>query len=352
LDEHVGVPGGYQQAGVNPAVGDYRQMGLPSLNALGGGTGRLEEEARRAEQIEGAKNILRRSGPTAAASREEAVEQMKGLPLSPVVQEKLNALGLGHLTAADLARPQGPGGPLTFDQYTQLNKASIEDGMTFARAGHPDARVTDIAPWDARGAGTAGPGRSAYAMLPEATRTDMASRAKAKGDAFQLPLADRRALVRMKRGGLSPRAVDIAMGRRPTPQEFAAEQQRLSYGDMGMGEAIAGLGPGATPGSIGAVGDLYGRGLPQQRQPGGPHTEGDAEAPLSGLTPEQSAAVQKYAEAGDVEAIERYLRFQNVPEEQINKILQIASGQPGAGVGNPRDWNMWTGRLPRFGRGG
>jgi hypothetical protein len=79
--------------------------------------------------------------------------------------------------------------------------------------------------------------------------------------------------------------------------------------------------------------------------PGGASSPGGV---MQGLSAPQRTKVEKFIADEDAPGLERYLRLTELPIEQINALLKIASGSQRAKVGQPTGWNWLTGRLPTW----
>ena len=84
-----------------------------------------------------------------------------------------------------------------------------------------------------------------------------------------------------------------------------------------------------------------GQGLPRSAPPGPgamPALPGGAASMggvMQGLGTSQQSKVQDFLADGDAKGLARYLLTQNLPQAQINALLQIASGSEDATIGNP-----------------
>ena len=313
-NQSPGIPYGYAQAGVNPAVGNPQGIAQPTLNPLGGGTGALEEDQRRAAQNAMMGEAMRATRPPEGAA---ALPWSQSASSPGTFREWLDARKTRkQALAAGEEAPYVPGwegrGPERNLSTTELlqGKAALSEG----------------APGQAR----------AQRQL-----TRMRDRFAEKRDA-RTPLSLRRAMVTAKAQGrpLTPfgamleQAVaggeDLSADQRMAAGggQYAAAMQQMDpdvmnrQGAWGTRQAFA---TNENPAAAMAQGNMMRNLMPPGM--GGAQQQLPTEGPLAGLTPEQSTMVQQYSEAGNVDELERYLRFQNVPPEQIEEILQVASGR-------------------------
>ena len=353
-NQSPGIPYGYAQAGVNPGFGGAQPPSQPDVSATPGMDARYAA-AQQARRLQTARNQMmgdnmRASGPDPNRPLSSAVagvaQQQGGGPfVGTGIPGTLPAVP-GPRTAERIGegftdRAHGGQGDMTREEYFALNRARRQDlasgqatylGPVTGGFGERNLSTTELL-------------RQKAEDNPESPEANMLTRMQdrfAEKQAAKTPLALRHAMRIAKAQGrpLTPLGAmleqAVAGGDDLTPDQrmaagggqYAAAMQQFDPGVMdtqgawGTRQAFAtNEGPGAAMDQGNMMRNLMPPGM------GGAQQQLPTEGPLAGLTPEQSTMVQQYSEAGEVEALERYLRFQNVPPEQIGEILQVASGR-------------------------